>query len=187
MVDCLTKLVSTATPLPLFTPALGHTYLPPASKNPTNASSTNPTQSTKDSTPMPGTQETTPSTKDALSNARGAPAEDQSTLQALSDSLFLVTAYGNEYMDSNPLVGEPGSFRVTRPQKEAAPRPVAPTTNPFKAQPPKPIVTTNLPAEKRKDSKGGGKSPTTPGTALKDKKGRRKSKAAGTTATTTPK
>ena len=182
-VSSLTKLVSTASPLPLFTPSLGHTYFPPTSKPLTPAASTHPTQTSKESTPMPGTQDTTASTKAPLSTARSTGAE-QSALQALSESLNLSLTYSSEYMDTNPLVGEPGSFRVTRP-KEVAPKPVVATATPFKAQPPKQIQTSGLAKEGRKASKGGEKSPVTPGTGMKDKKGRRKSKAAGATATTT--
>jgi len=187
-VSCLTKLLSTASPLPIFTPSLGHTYLPDTSKPFAAAISTNPTQSSKDSTPMPGTQDNAASSKAPLSTTRSAPNAEQSALQTLSESLNLCLTYGSEYMDSSPLVGEPGSFRVTKP-KEIAPKPVVATATPFKAQPPKQIQTTGLPKEIRKGSKGGEKSPITPGTATKDKKGRRKSKAAGATgtATTTPK
>ena len=133
---------------------------------------------------MPGTQETSASAKGPAITASSKPGAEQSELQILSESLNLSLMYGSEYMDSNPLVGEPGSFRVTRP-KEVAPKPVVATATPFKAQPPKQIQTTGLAKEARKGSKGGEKSPITPGTGTKDKKGRRKSKAAGATATTT--
>ncbi len=187
-VSCLTKLLSTASPLPFFTPSIGHTFLPPTSKPFAAATSTHPTQSSKDSTPPPGTQDTAASSKAPLPTTRSAPSAEQTALQTLSESLNLCLTYGSEYMDSSPLVGEPGSFRVTKP-KEVAPKPVVATATPFKAQLPKQIQTTGLPKESRKGSKGGEKSPITPGTATKDKKGRRKSKAAGTTgtATTTPK
>jgi len=187
-VSCLTKLLTTASPLPLFTPSIGHTYFPPTSKPFTAAASTQPTQSSKDSTPMPGTQDSAAGSKAPLSTTRSTPNSEQSALQTLSESLNLCLTYGSEYMDSSPLVGEPGSFRVTKP-KEVAPKPVVATATPFKAQPPEQIQTTGLPKEIRKGSKGGEKSPITPGTATKDKKGRRKSKAAGATgtATTTPK
>lgn len=137
---------------------------------------------------MPGTQDAVASAKGPLSSRRNTLDSEQIALQTLSESLNLSLTYGSEYMDSNPLVGEPGSFRVTRP-KETAPKPVVATATPFKAQPPKQIQTTGLAKEGRKGSKGGEKSPITPGTGTKDKKGRRKSKAAGatTTAVTTPK
>ena len=184
----LSKALAIASPLPSFTPSLGHTYLPPTTQPLTSASSINPTQSSKDSTPMPGTQDTVTSAKAPLSSARSNSSAEQSALQILSESLNLSLTYGSEYMDSNPLVGEPGSFRVTRP-KEVVPKPIVSAATPFKAQPPKQIQTTGLAKEGRKGSKAGEKSPVTPGAPTKDKKGRRKSKAAGatTTATTTPK
>jgi hypothetical protein len=91
-------------------------------------------------------------------------------------------------MDFNPLIGEPEFFRVIK-FKEAVLKLIIATITPFIAQPPKQIQMIGLPKEMRKGSKGGEKSPAIPWSGLKDKKGRRKCKAAGATMTvnTTPK
>lgn len=177
----LTKFLSVASPLPLFTPSVGHTYLPPTAKSPSSVPSTQAAQMSKESTPMPGTQEGTPMPR--LSSFK-APTANTNALQTLSDSLTLSLTYGNEYMDTNPLVGEPGSFRVTK-SREEKPKAIAKTETPFKAaERPKEIQTQGLGKEARKGSKGGEKSPITPGAAIKGDKKRRKSKAAGATMTT---
>ncbi len=100
-------------------------------------------------------------------------------------------------MDENPLVGEPGSFKLSKARESGLP-PSAPqsTSQPFKATvpvakrvPPLELKTDIPPIEtgrKASASAGGsGKSPTTPG--LKRKKERRKSKAAGVDEGGTPK
>ena len=87
-------------------------------------------------------------------------------------------------MDENPIVGEPGNFKLTRskdlalPTSNASAKTVA---QPFKAvKKAAPPIKTDIPAdESKKSGLVTGKSPITPGTGAKDKKGRRKSKAAG--------
>ena len=105
--------------------------------------------------------------------------------------------YGNDYMDDNPLLGEPGNFRQSKPSKDVSLQSSMASTStttaniaqPFKAvtkKPAAPPIKTDIPLEKDGGG-GGGKKGTTPGTAkspntpggFKDKKGRRKSKAAG--------
>ena len=103
-------------------------------------------------------------------------------LQTLAESYHLSQVYGNEYMDENPLVGEPGSFRITK-TKEVIPKPVLAIATPFNTAAADGKIAESPVVPKK--IKGGEKSPITPGT--KEKKSRRKSKAAGATATTTPK
>lgn len=104
-------------------------------------------------------------------------------------------------MDENPLVGEPGSFKLSKARESGLP----PTTasqqqqsnnpQPFKATP---LVKKGPPLEVKTDvavppteagrkasASAGAKSPTTPG--VKRKKERRKSKAAGVDEGSTPK
>ena len=93
--------------------------------------------------------------------------------------------YGNDYMDENPIIGEPGNFKLTRSKDFALPSasiPAKSVARPFKAvKKTAPPIKTDIPMEER-DKKSGpatGKTPITPGTGVKDKKARRKSKAAG--------
>ncbi|MCJ1265143.1 Mediator of RNA polymerase II transcription subunit 6 [Lobaria immixta] len=180
-VTSLTQLFSIASGLPKFTPSTGHTYFPPASKGLTSAAQTQVTQPSKENTPMPGTQD---STKPPLITKSTSDSEYQG-LQLLAESYNLSSRYGKEYMDENPLVGEPGSFILSK-SREAGPAVAHPQT---KAPAPPKLATspdvkpTVMPLPGKKSAKGAEKSPVSPGT--KEKKQRRKSKAAGST--TTPK
>ena len=170
----------------MFTPSTGHTYFLPASKSLIPGISSQATQTSKETTPMPGTQDVSFSGKPPLAS-KPSSDHDFESFQVLAESYSLSLRYGREYMDDNPLVGEPGSFILSKSREPAAP-PVsqAPPKEPPKAstatkRPSAPeIKTTNLPAA-RKGSKGADKSPTS---AAKDKKARRKSKALNGSATT---
>ena len=152
-------------------------------------------------TPLPATQET----------ATGAKASKTTSdlalqgVQMLEYSYSLSDRYANEYMDENPIVGEPGAFKLskshnnslatsmttskTSSQAQDVSKPSSQSTDvatPAKSGLPTPqLKTEDLPAPARKAIKGSEKSPTTPGT--KEKKSRRKSKAAGDKGVTTPK
>lgn len=117
----------------------------------------------------------------------------------LGDSYNLSLRYGNEYMDENPIVGEPGSFRLTKShdasltasmstRKSLQASTVAPKAKEVEVPtPPPPLKTEDLPAPVRKGTKGAEKSPVTPGTKEKrEKKERKKSKVVGSGSTTTP-
>jgi len=91
-------------------------------------------------------------------------------------------------MDENPIVGEPGAFKLAR-AREPKPTPslatVQSTFQPFKGTTPAkktPVapIKTGLPPEtlKKEGVQGSAKNLIIPGTG-KEKKGRRKSKAAG--------
>ncbi|KAA6409507.1 MAG: mediator of RNA polymerase II transcription subunit 6 [Lasallia pustulata] len=190
IVTSLTKLLSTASALPIFTPSLGHIYIPPAPKSTTSAPSTQPTQRSIESTPLPDSQPSLKSTKAPLTTAPTTFISLQET-RLLADSFNLYLRYSNEYMDENPLVGEPGSFilsRATTQQPETNPpgssQPKSALASTTTSRPPTPKIDT---AVAGKVGKGGGgeKSPTTPG--VKGKKERRKSKGVLATGVTTPK
>ncbi|KAL9602870.1 MAG: hypothetical protein Q9219_001565 [cf. Caloplaca sp. 3 TL-2023] len=179
-VTALNKVIATASALPSFTPTLGHTYLPPAPKSSVSAASTQLSQTSKESTPIPNTQEST------VTKASSKPLldHDMESTHLLQNSFNMFLRYGHEYMDENPLVGEPGSFIITktRETQQPASQPKAKPA-PVPTKPPTPQIKTDLPEPKRKPSMGAEKSPITPGT--KEKKARRKSRPA--TSVTTPK
>ena len=198
-VSCLNKVISTASHLSDFTPALGHTYLPLAYKNATPASSFNTAQTSKESTPMPSAGTPRPDTQETASS-KGSVApkfagdNDYQDMRMLAESWDLSLRYGNDYMDENPLVGEPGSFKLTKSRDLAlasSTSSAASVPQPFKETKKKaaaPPIKTDLPMGKeKKGTPGTAKSPITPGN--KEKKIRRKSKAAGvaTPKVTTPK
>lgn len=98
----------------------------------------------------------------------------------LAESYSLSLRYGNEYMDENPLVGEPGSFIMSKTREPVLPSSLKIQTSiPMKPTESAETKTPTPFASGRKGSKGTEKSPISPGT--KDKKPKRKSKAAGTT------
>ena len=152
-------------------------------------------------TPLPAAQDNAVSTKASKSTLDVR----LHGVQMLALSYNLADRYGNEYMDENPIVGEPGAFKLSKSHntsfatsmtasKTSSQAQEASNTSsqsvgvptPVKSAVPTPqLKTEDLPAPARKATKGSEKSPTTPST--KEKKSRRKSKAAGDRAGITPK
>ncbi|KAL4955252.1 mediator of RNA polymerase II transcription subunit 6 [Aspergillus filifer] len=111
-VTSLTSLLKTASTLPKFTPSQGHTYLPPASKSADTQAGAQ-SQTSKENTPMPDADVASKS-----QSFTGAQVDTGSTIndmRTLAESFHLLAQYGDEYMDESPLVGEPGSFILSRP------------------------------------------------------------------------
>ncbi|KAL8778206.1 MAG: hypothetical protein Q9213_007514 [Squamulea squamosa] len=179
----LNKIIAIASDLPTVTPSIGHTYLPPAPKSLVSATSTQMSQTSKESTPMPGTQDS--ASVRSLSTSRLLSTHDFESPQLLQASFELSMRYGHEYMDDNPLVGEPGSFIISKTrnsqQQPQQPKPKPDTIGASKA--PTPQLQTDVPIQADKDTLGADKSPISPVT--KEKKARRKSRPAGSA--TTPK
>ncbi|KAL8999164.1 MAG: hypothetical protein Q9169_001943 [Polycauliona sp. 2 TL-2023] len=180
----LNKIISTASGLPTFTPASGHTYLPPAPKPLASALNPQMSQTSKESTPMPGTQDS--ASVKTLSASKPISNDDFRSPQLLQASLDLSLRYGHEYMDDNPLVGEPGSFLITKARdsqqlsQQSKPKPVSVSVT----KPSTPQIKTDVPAHVEKDDVVAVKSPTSAAVG-KEKKARRKSRPA--TSATTPK
>lgn len=135
---------------------------------------------------MPSTQDTTVGAKVSLTSKLTSDADYQS-LQLLAESYSLSHRYGKEYMDENPLVGEPGSFILSKSREpsNSNSQPQLKASMPSKLAMLPEVKTGPITSPTKKGTKGAEKSPISPGT--KDKKGRRKSKAAGAGASTTPK
>ncbi|KAF7587390.1 Mediator of RNA polymerase II transcription subunit 6 [Aspergillus hancockii] len=110
-VTSLTSLLKTASSLPSFTPSHGHTYMPPAPKSTDTSQPGAQSQQSKENTPMSDTDSTkAPLVGPQMTNA-GAVFQDT---RNLAESFSLLARYGDEYMDDNPLVGEPGSFILSK-------------------------------------------------------------------------
>ena len=138
---------------------------------------------------MPDTQVSMKSTKASQLSEKSSIPDLRGT-SLLADSFSLSNVYGAEYMDENPLVGEPGSF-ILQKSKEGASQSQTqaqsqsqsmssstPAVKPSAPPTPAPIKTEGLPLEVRKGVKAGEKTPITPGTREKKRK---KSKVAATT------
>lgn len=138
---------------------------------------------------MPETQTSIKSTKAPLTSKLTSATAFQET-RLLAESFNLSLRYGNEYMDENPLTGEPGSFILSKstnnPEANQAgsSQPKAAPASTTTSGPPTPKIDTSV-AGKGAKVAGGEKSPTTPG--VKGKKERRKSKGVVANTTTTPK
>ncbi len=99
----LDKFVSAANALPNFTPERGHTYFPSKSAR---AKVADASQGSRAGTPMPDVA-AKPTT--AASNTTNSYLDDR----LLEESFNLSLRYGDEYMDENPITGQPGAFNLT--------------------------------------------------------------------------
>ena len=103
----LTTYLSTASILPLFSPALGNIFIRPNPKAPLSAQSSQAKQASKESTPMSEHMRSGLASSTSQFEPMG---ESLREARSLADSFFMCKQYGMEYVDENPLVGEPGSF-----------------------------------------------------------------------------
>ncbi|KAF4556731.1 MED6 mediator sub complex component-like protein [Elsinoe fawcettii] len=175
----LSKFMDQATPLPNFDPAVGYTWFPPTANKSSKAASTTfsregsvgPDQSASQ---RAASAEPSARSSSAVGAASQAYFDPRDTL-LLEHSLRLALAHGDEYMDENPLRGEPGNFVFThtkdhlrarqaqaeaaaakQKEKEAAEKAKAAVPAAFSTKPkdetPQPAV-----SAKRKGSKADGK------------------------------
>ncbi|KAK7607941.1 MED6 mediator subfamily complex component-domain-containing protein [Phyllosticta paracitricarpa] len=131
----LSKFFTLAASLPIYTSGRGYSYFPPSSTLPRPGGSASVSRrSSRAGSPLGGVEgsmldsaaETASQTQDSSQPngsqsqpnqpkkggaAAGASAAAAATsLSALTHSIRLFTQYGSEFSDTNPLVGEPGSF-----------------------------------------------------------------------------
>lgn len=108
--NCLSGFLSVATTLPLFSPAAGHQYLLASAEKSKKRGDTS-TSRAGSRPPTPGGEELPPFEAEAGPAKSGQEiTETQDDLRLLGESLNLAFRYGEEYMDENPLHGEPGNF-----------------------------------------------------------------------------
>ncbi|KAF2755546.1 hypothetical protein EJ05DRAFT_503001 [Pseudovirgaria hyperparasitica] len=98
----LNKFMTTAASLPSFSPAAGHSYVPVTTRKQGAPSAV---QSRAGS---PGPEALSQPT--VMKQGAQAPTSQRAVEQSLFDALMSSIRYGTEYMDKNPLNGEPGSF-----------------------------------------------------------------------------
>lgn len=97
-----------------WTPATGHSYYPPTFDAPKAAGSRAGSRV--------GSPTLAPMDIDASQNTAGATADPEEAEEEFSDALFMqslmmTNRFGDEYMDENPLKGEPGAFVFTNSKK----------------------------------------------------------------------
>lgn len=96
-----------------WSPATGHTYMPP-SYEPTKTSITTSRVGSPALAPADSDASASQSqTKDAAAAIDPTTSTTQFSDDLFMHSLNLTHAYGDEYMDENPLLGEPGAFVFT--------------------------------------------------------------------------
>ncbi|KAI9831961.1 MAG: hypothetical protein M1826_002689 [Phylliscum demangeonii] len=184
-VTSLTNYLATASALPLFSPSLGNTYMRPIPKALTAASNSHSVQASKESTPLPEPAGASATKSSSAGNAMmqtSLSGESLHEVRSLAESFSLTLRYMDEYMDENPLLGEPGSFifssthAPSHPKKDVAV--VDATANDDNAATTAATATAAVTATVagKRPSKSTEKTPTSPGGAGKSK--RRKSKPA---------
>lgn len=122
--------MKTASTLPTFTPAYGHTYMPHTRATDTTAAAAQQTsQQSKETTPIPEVSDSQAAGKAGLGVSTTSSSYQDT--RSLAEAINLLTRYGDEYMDENPLVGEPGSFILSRNggETDRAAGPAKPASN----------------------------------------------------------
>jgi len=104
--------MQTATALPYYKPALGHRYFQPTLKT-RETLSIQSAQPSRESTPMPDAVQAGITDTATTSTVQTSSTVNIADTQTLFESFGQFLRYGKEYMDENPLVGEPGSFVFT--------------------------------------------------------------------------
>lgn len=105
--DHLTKLYDAALSTQFYTPPQGHSYYPPNPK-PSTRPSLDSARASRAGTPIADT-----ASQSGLSQHGTKETPQVNDDNAIYNSFRLALQYGTEYMDENPLQGEPGSFVMT--------------------------------------------------------------------------
>lgn len=113
-VTSLTSMLKTASTLPTFTPAYGHTYMPPKPVETSQTATAMQSQQSKENTPVPDADSQTKASMVGPQSTTGNVGSTVQDTRTLAESFSLLTRYEDEFMDENPLVGEPGSFILSR-------------------------------------------------------------------------
>lgn len=191
--------------LPRYNPAAGFHYLPRAQKAPTSLSAPGSPAQSREGSLAPGTEEQSlrSGSVQPESQAGGKSAStNPKDIRLLNQSLIDSIQFAEDYIDENPLLGEPGNFRFSASTHAIKKRRADEEAAAAKAKAEKESATTSQAGSPKVD-----KAPTPPAVfteakaSTKDKshkderragkkagdKQRRKSKAAGTaTSPTTP-
>ncbi|RKF63271.1 Mediator of RNA polymerase II transcription subunit 6 [Erysiphe neolycopersici] len=129
IISSLNNFFSLASSLQNFSPALGHTYLLPALKS--SVSSTQPgiPHVGKEDIPLSDVPET--KITKTLNTTRNSQNDTDTILatRLFEESINIYLKYGDEYMDENPVTGEPGAFHLSSTGRKEKEKPIPPPTN----------------------------------------------------------
>ncbi|KAK5118638.1 hypothetical protein LTR85_008103 [Meristemomyces frigidus] len=112
----LSKFFDKAASLPSFSPTTGHTYLPQQAKPTGTASTAGSPARSREGSVAPGvdSQSLRSGSLAPESQSGGAAASTNAQdARLLAQSLQMAIQFGDEYMDENPILGEPGAFKFT--------------------------------------------------------------------------
>ncbi|SZF01720.1 unnamed protein product [Blumeria hordei] len=168
MMYSLNKFFSLTSEQPQFSPALGHTYVPFNQKIAQHSNLSGLSQNNRDNN-IPSDELTSSKYQNNLTKK----SETNTVLatRLLEESINTYLKYGDEYMDENPITGEPGAFHLTstgRAEKSAA---TFTTKGSLQTTKPAPLKTDRSPLTNEKKAE---KSPKTFGSG---KQKRKKSRA----------
>jgi mediator of RNA polymerase II transcription subunit 6 len=193
----MTSFFSLASSLPLYSPTLGHHYLSPGALSAAKKAAGSESRASRAQSEMPRTPAVTQGgsfgeqSAGAMdtNGAKGAQehtADTQEELRLISESLRLAAAHKDEYMDANPIQGEPGSFvfkssiehlkaqqqaqQQVKAKAAAAAVAAAATPSGLNSSMMTPLKTQGLDDGRKGSLKGGEKSPVSAGVPKKKKK-----------------
>ncbi|KAL9623327.1 MAG: hypothetical protein Q9160_002434 [Pyrenula sp. 1 TL-2023] len=176
----LNKILSVASDLSLLSPARQHTNLAEASQD---SASSKPLQTSRQTTSQPENATSAERSRRPGQLPASFVGQDAQSSSTLLEAFRLSMAYRNEYMDEQPLIGEPGNFMVGKadapPNTAKSPKP-KPSAEERTTAAPTPLQTDVPPATSRRSAKDEDSTPLS--ASGKEKAKRRKSKPAITPA-----
>ena len=113
--NSLSKFFDTAANLPTFSPASGYSYLPhaapgkPTTTSASGSASASPARSREGSV-VPGAETQSLRSGSLLPESQQGANSNTQDSRLLARSFQTYLEFGDEYMDENPLIGEPGNF-----------------------------------------------------------------------------
>lgn len=112
----LNKLFTIASSLPRYTPAAGFHYLPRAQKATSSLSAPGTPARSREGSVAPGTDDQSIRSGSAQAESRAGGTMSSATLKdmnSLKQSLVDAIEFADDYIDENPMMGEPGNFRFS--------------------------------------------------------------------------
>lgn len=107
---------------------MGHTYLLPALKSSISTTQPGLPHVCKEDIPLSDVPET--KTSKTMNTTRNSQNESETTwaTRIFEESINIYLRYGDEYMDENPVTGEPGAFHLSSTGRKEKEKPILPPT-----------------------------------------------------------